>query len=89
LTVVEAMLAGKPVVVTPAGSFKEIIKDGETGIITKTFSTKSLAESIEKVLDDAELFKKISSNAKKDAEKRFSLKLWIKQTENTFLEVAK
>lgn len=89
LTVVEAMLAGKSIIVTPAGSLKELIIDGKTGIVTKGTSPKALASSLERVLSDEELLKKIREGAKREAVERFDMDRWIRETENVYLEVAK
>ncbi len=89
LTVVEAMLAGKPIIVTPVGSLKEIVTDGETGIIAKSTSPKALANSLERLLSDEELLKNLGENAKRDAKERFSMKSWVRETEKAYLETAK
>jgi len=89
ITVVEAMLAGKPVVVTPSGSLMEIVANGKNGIVTKGSSPKSLANALDKLLKDTELIERLGKEAKKDALQRFSVEKWIYQTEKIYLEVAK
>lgn len=88
LSVVEAMLAGKPIVATPVGSLKEIITDDKTGIIAKSTSPKALANSLERVLADEALLKNLGENAKKEAKERFDMKKWIRETEEVYLETS-
>lgn len=63
----EYLAAGKPVVTSPVGIMKEIIKDRVNGIMTKD-NPEDFAEGI-KELSDRGLRKKISLNARKTAEK--------------------
>jgi glycosyltransferase involved in cell wall biosynthesis len=50
--VVEAMLAGRPVVASRAGGVVEIIDDGETGFLVEPGDDKALAECLRAVLDN-------------------------------------
>ena len=89
LTVVEAMLAGKPVIVTPAGALKEIINNGITGIISKSTEPKDLADSILKLLEDKDLGRELSVCARNYAAREFDPEKWANKTINTYLEAAK
>jgi glycosyltransferase involved in cell wall biosynthesis len=71
LTVVEAMLAGKPVVVTPVGSLFELVSDGKTGIIASGTSPEALAVALKLVMDNKELSQKVAMAGRADAQKRF------------------
>lgn len=53
-SVMEAMAAGKPVIVSGEGGLPEIVEDGENGYICEAFSPNSLAECLQKMeqLDD-------------------------------------
>jgi len=52
LTVVEAMLAGLPVVATPVGSVAEAVDDGETGLIVPADDPVSLAVALRALRDN-------------------------------------
>ena len=89
LTVVEAMLAGRPVIVTPAGALKEIVNNGITGIISKSTEPKDLADSILKMLEDKELGKELSVCARNYAVREFDPEKWANKTIKAYLEVTK
>jgi glycosyltransferase involved in cell wall biosynthesis len=61
--VVEAMSCGLPVVSTPVGLMKEVVRDGEIGFLLKDWSPKEMAEKITLLLTDEDLYKKCSENA--------------------------
>lgn len=55
LTVVEAMLAGLPVVATPVGSVAEAVQDGVTGLLVPKDDAPALAGALRRLRDDAGL----------------------------------
>lgn len=89
LTVVEAMLAGKPVVVTPGGALPELVENGKNGIVTKRFNHNDIAEAIEKYLDNPELMTKCAIEGRKWAQEKFEIGRWIKETEKVYVESSK
>ncbi len=52
--VVEGMLAARPVVATAAGGVKEIVDDGETGILVSPDDATALASALTRLADEAE-----------------------------------
>lgn len=89
LTVVEAMLAGKPVVVTPAGGLPEIIVDGQVGIITDEVSANSITQKINYLLTRETLAKKLGQEARFYAKRTFSIDSWIENTQKIYLKAFK
>lgn len=89
LSVVEAMSQGLPVIVTPAGSLKEIVKDRQTGVISKDLWPENIAIAIEKLLKDKKLAEKLGKNAKEFVDNNFSLEKWIDATSEVYTESAK
>ena len=55
LTVVEAMLAGLPVVATPVGSVAEAVRDGETGLLVGKDDPAALTAALRRLRDDPAL----------------------------------
>ncbi|MEW6267120.1 MAG: glycosyltransferase family 4 protein [Thermodesulfobacteriota bacterium] len=53
--VLEALSMGKPVICTPVGAHKEVIKDGINGFLVKPGDVEHLAERIMILLEDVEL----------------------------------
>ncbi len=88
LTVVQAMLAEKPIVVTPVGSLPEIIKDRETGLVSSNFSAEAIADKIRELINNRELAQKLAKEARKDALERFSEEKWLEATIDTYRDIA-
>lgn len=55
LTIVEAMLAARPVIATRVGSVPEAVRDGETGLLVEKNDVTGLAEAIRTLRDQPEL----------------------------------
>ncbi len=55
LTIVEAMLAGLPVVATDVGSVSEAVLDGETGLLVRPDDPDALAAALSRLLEDSTL----------------------------------
>ncbi len=86
LAVIEAMLAGKPVVVTPAGGLKEIVRNGETGIVAKSAGPKAIADAIKQAFDGFENVEGMIEKAREEAKNKFSAKRSAEETIKTYLE---
>lgn len=72
LAVVEAMLAGRPVVATREGAFMEYIEDGKTGLLAEPGDPASFASKIEMLAKDRELASRIAIAGREAALRRFS-----------------
>jgi glycosyltransferase involved in cell wall biosynthesis len=86
--VIEAMVAGKPVIVTPVGSLPEIVTDTETGLITADTNPESLAIMIKTLVKNPELAKELALAGHKEVLEKYTLDKWIKETEKVYLETA-
>jgi glycosyltransferase involved in cell wall biosynthesis len=71
--IVEAMLAGQPVIATRAGGALEIVTDNQTGLLVEPGDSHALAEAIKRLLKNRELAAELGRAAKIDAEARFDL----------------
>lgn len=89
LTVVEAILAGKPVIVSPRGALLELVKDGETGIVMDGTAKEDIVKAINNLISDPEKAKKLALAGQKSAKEKFGVDKWIKSTEDAFIEAAK
>jgi glycosyltransferase involved in cell wall biosynthesis len=72
LAVVEAMLAGKPVVASREGAFAEYIRDGENGLLAEPGNPDAFAKKITQLAADRELADRIAACGRAEAMKRFS-----------------
>lgn len=84
LVIMEAMSCGVPCVSfdCPFGP-RNIIKDGEDGILVDYLNTKALADNICKVIEDENLRKRLGANAKKNIQ-RFSQDTIMQQWQDLF-----
>lgn len=88
LTVVEAMLLEKPIIVSPYGALPELIENGKTGLVAKSTNPKDIVAAINRLIDDAELRDRLGNAAKDFAQKEFDVKKWAEKVTEVFLEVA-
>jgi glycosyltransferase involved in cell wall biosynthesis len=69
LVALEAMAMGTPVVAARSGGLEDVLIDGETGLLTPPGDSEALAVALRRVLDDAELRKRMASAARQRAER--------------------
>lgn len=69
----EAFSAGTPVVAYRAGGIPEIVDHGRTGILTATSDFDSLAAAIGGLIENPELRKRLSAEARKEWQERFKM----------------
>jgi glycosyltransferase involved in cell wall biosynthesis len=68
----EAMAAGVPVVATAVGGVPEIATDGQTALLAQARNPASLAQAIQRMLEDSELRCRLAQNARELAEREYS-----------------
>lgn len=71
IATIEALAAGLPVVSTRIGAIPEIVRDGETGLLTPPGDREALGEALDRLVGDAELVAAMASRAQQDACQRF------------------
>lgn len=76
LSLIQAGMAGLPVVATRVGSVSEVILDGETGIITN-LDVVEIANALEKLVNDQALRNLIGQRAKAFTLNTFGLKQFV------------
>ncbi len=79
LKIFEYMASRRPMVVTNLASLREVLKDNETALFVEPNDPKALSGAIERLINDPELAKKISQNAYKEMENKYT---WNKRAEN-------
>lgn len=85
-TLVEAALAGVPVVAANAGGHPEIITDGETGILVPPDDPAAMAEATLDLISDPDRAQNIAANAKTAAQNRFSAAAHARRIEELYDE---
>ena len=84
-TVIEAMAVGTPVVATAVGGIREIVRDGETGLLVPYGDRAALTEAIHQMLLRPELREKVARAAREDARGRFHERKY----QRTILDIVK
>lgn len=72
MAMLEAMAAGKAIVVTPVGGIPEVVKDRENGLLVPPGDAHALAQALREILEDSSLGKMLAENAVRTVEARFS-----------------
>ena len=79
-SVMEAQIAGVPVVVTDAGGLPEMVHHGVTGLISPKKNSDALLENIKIIMEDLNLRQSLASNARSWAQVNWSLEKMINST---------
>ncbi len=77
MSLLEAMRAGLPIVVTDVGGNKDIVQSGENGILFPAANILEGSEVLIKLLGNAELRNKLGKNAHTTWENHFSPTHWV------------
>jgi len=87
LVVVEALLQGKPVVVSRQGGLTEIVSEGETGFLVPPGDGAALASKILLLLSDEGLRKEMGERGRKLVLKRFTMSRMIEELEQSYVDI--
>ena len=86
LAIAEAMTTGTAVVATETEGAKEIIRDGETGLLVKVRDVGALADAMAKLLGDEQTRQRLGRSAREEVRLRFSLDRMVDATERIYEE---
>jgi glycosyltransferase involved in cell wall biosynthesis len=86
---IESMSLGRPVIASELGGLVEILQDDFGGYLFKVGDENDLALKISLLIDDKELLKKKSAEAKLCFEKKFSESIYMNNFKNTFDKILK
>lgn len=84
LVFMEAMAAGLPCVGTDVMAVPEMVRDGETGLLVGAGNKNELKNAIEKLIDDAELRRRMAENARKVIDEEFNYEKNCREFERVF-----
>lgn len=79
LTAVEAMAAARPVCASRAGGLRDIVRDGETGLLFERGDAADLARRLTQLLDDASLRQRMGDAGRRVAEQEYDWKQVIRR----------
>ncbi len=86
-TIVEAMLAGKPVVATAAGGPKDLIEDGVTGLLVEPGDAQGLARAIDYLMTHPNEASAMATRARRCALERYDTKRFARSVEAVYSSV--
>lgn len=82
--IIEAMKLGLPVITTKVGGNPELIKNNETGILVEYNNKQELIGAVKSLWENKDFYSKISSQAKKEVEEKFSRQKMLERLINIF-----
>jgi glycosyltransferase involved in cell wall biosynthesis len=80
LAVLEAMVAGLPVVGSRVSSLPELVADGRTGVLVPPDDSDALAAAVSELLDDPDLARQLGEAGRERASKEFSVERMAERT---------
>lgn len=86
MAILEAMIAGKPVVATRVGGNPELVLDGETGFLVPPRDGKALASSLVTLLTNRQQAARFGEKGKRRAEGQFSLQTMVRAYQSLYDE---
>jgi len=88
-TIIEAMMAGLPVVATRVGGVSELVEDGVTGFLVPPKDPDALAEALQKLIAAPELRRRMGQAGREKALKEFTLDRMLRETERVYNGITK
>jgi glycosyltransferase involved in cell wall biosynthesis len=85
--VMEAMACGLPVVATDVSGTREVVADGESGLLVPPCDPPALARALARLLDDPELRARLGTAGRRRMEERFSLEAMLDAKERLYREL--
>jgi glycosyltransferase involved in cell wall biosynthesis len=84
----EAMARGVPVVGTDVGGTRELIVDGESGLLVPAYDPSALAAALARLLDDPALSARIGAGGRRRMEECFSIDVMVAAKQRLFHDLA-
>ena len=89
LSIVEAMLAGLPVVATAVGSVAEAVEDGETGFVVPPGNRAALVAALRRLIDDPGLRLALGDAGRARARREFTARAMAARYERLYDEIVR
>ena len=86
LALLEGMSIGVPGVVSDFGGNPGVIMDGENGFVVAKQNSVALKDGLKKLLEDSELYQKMSQRSKEIFNETFTSRIMTKNTEDIYSE---
>lgn len=79
MAILEAMVAGKPVIATDVGGNPELVEDGETGYLVPSQNSQALADRLITMLTNSARALQFGETGQRRAQGRFSLQTMVRE----------
>jgi colanic acid/amylovoran biosynthesis glycosyltransferase len=73
VSIVEALACGLPVVTTPVTGIPEAVRDGENGLIVPEKDASALADALDRLMSDRDLYQRLRSRARASVTQNFDI----------------
>lgn len=87
-SLIQAMATGCAIVASDTGPVREVVRDGETGLLADLRSPAQIAAAIARVLDDAALAARLRAGARTIAIERYALSVLLPRQRRLLSELA-
>lgn len=87
IAVAEAMIEGKPIIVSNAGALPELIEANVSGLVVDPFNKNEWVDAILKFAEDAEFSKEIGAGASLRAAELFSVESYVSSYQTLYSEL--
>jgi len=84
IVLLEAMLAGLPVVATRVSAVPEVVADGETGVLVEAGDVDGLAAALQELLSDRERARALGEAGRRRAREEFSVARMAERTQAVY-----
>ena len=83
----ESLAVGRPVVATDVGGNRELVRDGETGLLVPPDDPTALASALARFLDDRELARRLASEGERFVRENLTVERMVEETERLYRRI--
>ena len=84
MALLEAMLAGKPIVASATAGIPEAIVDGRDGLLVEPGNAGQLSQALTRIMSDPRLRQTLAESAKKRGEREFTVQVMADRYEELY-----
>ena len=86
---IEAAACGRAIVATDVAGCREIVRDGENGLLVPVRNVEALSAAIKRLIEDPQLRRRMGERGRKIAEQEFGLERVIAETLAVYQQLLK
>jgi glycosyltransferase involved in cell wall biosynthesis len=87
IAILEAMAAGRPVVATDVGGVRDVVRDGETGLLVPSADPDALAAAILRLARAPELAARLAARGRENVRTEYSVDRMVSSYERLYMQV--